>query len=115
LKPLPCEGDELIKRCIDDCIRSGLITEKDRVIAVNELDMPYAYVIYDHSRAENVAVIREWLECQGIIPAGRYGEWEYYNSDHALLAGKKAAEKARAFSVNKQGRNCSLKVAETII
>jgi UDP-galactopyranose mutase len=114
LKPLPCEGDELIKRCIDDCIRSGLITEKDSIIAANELDMPYAYVIYDHSRAENVAVIREWLECQGIIPAGRYGEWEYYNSDHALLAGKKAAEKARAFGVNKRGRR-EVKAAEAII
>jgi len=26
------------------------------------------------------------------VLAGRYAEWEYYNSDHAFVAGKKAAE-----------------------
>jgi len=57
--------------------------------------MPYAYVVYDHSRAESVALIREWLSEQQIILAGRYSEWEYFNSDHAFLAGRKAAETAR--------------------
>ena len=52
--------------------------------------------MYDHARPKNVAVIREWLERQGILLAGRYSEWEYYNSDHAFLAGKKAAENVRA-------------------
>ena len=27
--------------------------------------------------------------------AGRYSEWEYYNSDHAFLAGKRAADEVR--------------------
>jgi protoporphyrinogen oxidase len=49
-------------------------------------------VIYDHGRAERVARIRKWLEKFDILLAGRYSEWEYYNSDHAFIAGKKAAE-----------------------
>ena len=36
---------------------------------------PYAYVIYDHARAENVARIRTWLASKGITLAGRYSEW----------------------------------------
>ncbi len=32
-----------------------------------------------------------------MLLAGRYGEWEYYNSDHAFLAGRKTAEAARDF------------------
>jgi UDP-galactopyranose mutase len=52
-------------------------------------------VVYDHDRAKNVKVIREWLRKQDIILAGRYSEWEYYNSDHAFLAGKKAAQSVR--------------------
>ncbi|MBT1073435.1 NAD(P)-binding protein [Pelotalea chapellei] len=95
LKPLPCEGPALIQRCVEDCTKIGLIKRGDRIITANELDMPHAYVIYDHTRARNVATIRTWLEANNIIPAGRYGEWEYYNSDHALLAGKQAAEKVR--------------------
>ena len=57
--------------------------------------MPYAYVVYDHARAAHVATIRDWLERRDILLAGRYGEWEYYNTDHAFLAGKKAADLCR--------------------
>jgi hypothetical protein len=49
--------------------------------------------VYDHARAANVALVREWLATQDIELAGRYSEWEYYNSDHAFLAGKKVAER----------------------
>jgi hypothetical protein len=39
-----------------------------------------------------VATIKAWLAEHDIVLSGRYSEWEYYNSDHAFLAGKKAAE-----------------------
>jgi UDP-galactopyranose mutase len=95
LKPLPCDGHDLIRRCIDDCLRVGLIREDDPVWAANQVDMPFAYVVYDHARPANVARIRQWLESHDVHLAGRYSEWEYYNSDHAFLAGKSAAEKVR--------------------
>lgn len=95
-KPLPCTDEALIDLCIADCIRVGLLREDDQIIARNQVDMPYAYVVYDHGRAQNFKVINEWCARQGIILAGRYSEWQYYNSDHAFLAGRKAAEKARA-------------------
>jgi len=95
-KPLPLDGEELIERCIADCIKVGMMREDDRVITANQVDMPYAYVVYDHARAENVATVRAWMEQHDIVLAGRYSEWEYYNSDHAFLAGKKAAERVKA-------------------
>lgn len=91
-KPLPVDGDALIQRCIDDCHRVGIFGPDDPVWAANQVDMPVAYVVYDHSRAANVTLIRDWLSSQDIVLAGRYAEWEYYNSDHAFVAGKKAAE-----------------------
>jgi UDP-galactopyranose mutase len=91
-KPLPCDGEALIDRCIEDCIAVGMITREDAIVARNQVDMPYAYVVYDHARAANVETIRHWLRARDIELAGRYSEWEYYNSDHAFLAGKKAAE-----------------------
>jgi UDP-galactopyranose mutase len=94
-KPLPCDGDALIQRCIEDCHRVGIFNANDPVWAANQVDMPVAYVVYDHDRARNVAHIREWLSHQDIVLAGRYAEWEYYNSDHAFIAGKKAAEQVR--------------------
>lgn len=91
--PLPLEGEALNQRCIEDCIRVGLFTEEDPVLTASQTDIPCAYVIYDHQRLKNVTLIREWLLKYDISLAGRYSEWEYYNSDHAFLAGKKAAEK----------------------
>ncbi|OFA03699.1 NAD(P)-binding protein [Duganella sp. HH101] len=95
-KPLPAEGDALVDRCVADCVRTGFLTPQDRVLAANQLDLPYAYVVYDHARTPSVATIRAWLTQYDIVLAGRYSEWEYYNSDHAFLAGKAAAETVRA-------------------
>jgi UDP-galactopyranose mutase len=91
-KPLPLDGDALIARCVADCVAVGMLTADDRLITANQVDMPYAYVIYDQARAANVATVKDWLARYDIVLAGRYSEWEYYNSDHAFLAGKKAAD-----------------------
>jgi protoporphyrinogen oxidase len=72
-----------------------MITDDDPLLCASEVDMPYAYVVYDHARSDNVALIRQWLLTQDIHLSGRYSEWEYYNSDHAFLAGKRAAENVR--------------------
>lgn len=93
-KPLPCDGDQLVERCIADCRRVGMIGPDDPILATAQCDLPYAYVVYDHGRMEAVKEIREWLAGHDILLAGRYSEWEYYNSDHAFIAGKKAAEQA---------------------
>jgi UDP-galactopyranose mutase len=92
-KPLPCDGDALVRRCVEDCRRVGMIGADDPILVANQVDMPYAYVVYDHARARNVATIREWLADHDVLLAGRYSEWEYYNSDHAFVAGRNAARR----------------------
>jgi UDP-galactopyranose mutase len=91
---LPCDGDALIERCIRDCHKVGIFKPEDPVWAAMQCDLPYAYVVYDHARKEAVELIRQWLADKDILLAGRYSEWEYYNSDHAFIAGRKAAETA---------------------
>ena len=100
-KPLPCDGQALIDRCIADCVKVGMFTAEDAIVAANQVDMPYAYVVYDHDRAAHVETIRKWVAKANILLAGRYSEWEYYNSDHAFVAGKRAA--AQAEKMNQQG------------
>ncbi|WP_413730889.1 NAD(P)-binding protein [Sodalis sp. RH22] len=96
LKPLPAEGKQLIDRCIAECIAVGMFSAEDTVITANQIDIPYAYVIYDHAREQNIATVRQWLLLHDIVLSGRYSEWEYYNSDHAFIAGKTAAEKVKS-------------------
>lgn len=90
--PLPLDDTALTARCVADCIRVGIIRAEDEILMASHADMPYAYVVYDHHREKNVEIIRQWLLTQDIHLSGRYSEWEYYNSDHAFLAGKRAAE-----------------------
>ena len=101
-KPLPLDGHALIERCIADCIKVGIFHADDIVDVANQVDMPYAYVVYDHRRAQNVATVKSWLAQYDILLAGRYSEWEYYNSDHAFIAGKKAAETLLALAARPQ-------------
>jgi UDP-galactopyranose mutase len=94
-KPLPCDGDDLVQLCLRDCRRVGLLRDDDELWTANQVDMPCAYVVYDHERKHSVDLIRRWLNQHDILLAGRYSEWEYYNSDHAFTAGKNIAEQAR--------------------
>ncbi|MDB5846197.1 MAG: glycosyl transferase group 1, partial [Polaromonas sp.] len=79
-------------------IEVGMFTKDDAILAAHQVDMPYAYVVYDHDRAAHVETIRNWVARSNIILAGRYSEWEYYNSDHAFVAGRNAAAQAEALN-----------------
>jgi UDP-galactopyranose mutase len=68
-----------------------MLREDDQAITAAMADMPYAYVVYDHARVANVALLPGWMARYDIVLARRYSEWEYYNSDHAFIAGRKAA------------------------
>lgn len=107
-KPLPCDGDALVQRCVDDCRRVGIIGEDDPIWVANQCDLPYAYVVYDHARAANVATIRTWLAEHDVVLAGRYSEWEYYNSDHAFLAGRTAAQTVETLRRRDRGGRAAL-------
>ena len=39
-----------------------------------------------------VKTIREYLLQHDIYTVGRFGEWAYYNTDHSILAGKRAVD-----------------------
>lgn len=95
-KPLPVDGQALIDLCLADCRRIGLLRDDDTLLASNQVDMPCAYVVYDHARAANVELIRNWLSSFGVVLAGRYSEWACYNSDHAFMAGRRAAQECLA-------------------
>lgn len=105
-KPLPCDGDALIARCLDDCRRVGIVGADDPLWAACQVDLPYAYVVYDHGRAKHVARIRRWLAAHDVTLAGRYSEWEYYNSDHAFVSGRNAAQ-----AVEEQSRRSAFRTA----
>ncbi len=91
-KPLPAQGEALTQLVIEHCKSVGILHPSDPILVAGEVDIPYAYVVPDLNKDAAVARIQRWLEPQGIISAGRFGEWKYLNTDHCFLAGKRAAE-----------------------
>jgi UDP-galactopyranose mutase len=66
-----------IENLLDDLNKMGFIRKTDKVTAINIIDMPYAYVIFDDKRKKSLQVIKEFLKKCGIFSIGRYGAWEY--------------------------------------
>ena len=96
-KPLPCDGDELVRLCIEDCRRGrsdpGRRPNLGRRAMRSAVTLTWSTITA--ARAPWRAFANGWPS-DDILLAGRYSEWEYYNSDHAFIAGKKAAEQVRA-------------------
>ena len=59
---------------------------------------PYAYVIYDLDHRRNTDLVLKWLASFGITSFGRFGAFEYINTDEAV---RRARETAHAFATSK--------------
>jgi hypothetical protein len=66
----------VIRECLVGAIEGALqpIEQgQEPLLTSNQVDIPYAYVIYDHGRTARLALIRDWLANFDMILAGRYG------------------------------------------
>jgi UDP-galactopyranose mutase len=102
-KPLPAEGDELARRCVEDLRRLGVMAAEDPILAVCQTDLPYAHVVEEVGRRERVRLMRAWLLEREILLAGRFSEWEDYDSDRAFIAGRDAALHADTLNARLRG------------
>jgi len=87
----PLDRDRILDEAIDALRMAGILLPDDRIELVHAEEILPAYVIYDLDHAANVDVIRSWLAEHGIVLAGRFGEWQYFNMDHAMKSGRDAA------------------------
>jgi UDP-galactopyranose mutase len=87
------DPERLRDRVVEDLAKTRIITERDEIEVCDTSTFKYAYVIYDLDHRKNVGIIHDYLESSNIIPIGRFGEWEYFNMDKAILSGKDAASR----------------------
>jgi UDP-galactopyranose mutase len=82
-------------RALDDAVQalrmSGILRPDDRIELVHGEEIVPAYVIYHLGHAASLDIIRSWLAEHEIVLAGRFGEWQYFNMDHAMSSGRDAA------------------------
>jgi UDP-galactopyranose mutase len=90
------DEDLLLAKTISGLKRARVLEDDDRIELEHMQAIEPAYVIYDLAHARNVDIIRSWLAENGITIAGRFGEWQYANMDHAMRSGMNAARAAIA-------------------
>jgi UDP-galactopyranose mutase len=88
----PLDRERAIADTIAGLRAADILRADDRIELVHAEEIAPAYVIYDLDHGSNVATIRQWLLEHDIWAAGRFGEWQYHNMDHAMKSGQEAAE-----------------------
>ncbi len=59
-------------------------------------DVRYAYPVYTHERGAIISQIKDWLAQRQIFTLGRFGEWEYINSDQCVAKALALGRELRA-------------------
>ncbi len=82
------ESDEALARLAVAGLRKlRLLSDSDEIAATRVVRLPFGYPVPTHERARIVGDAAAWLESRGIWTLGRFGQWDYINSDEALHRG----------------------------
>jgi protoporphyrinogen oxidase len=87
----PLDEESLVARVVDALRRTGILREEDRIVVEDQIDIPFAYVVFDFQRESSLRAIHEWMQSAGLYPCGRFGEWGYHWSFEAIESGRRVA------------------------
>jgi protoporphyrinogen oxidase len=86
----PSPGPDLEREVVDGMIAAGLL-KREELIFTDRSDVRHAYVVFDHGYDERRAISLRWLEQNGIEPLGRFGRFDYDNSDQCVIKARALA------------------------
>jgi protoporphyrinogen oxidase len=84
---LPATDETLLERTIDWLMGNDYIASSEDILVCHVIGVPYGYPVYSHDRGDIVSSITSWLEGHGIHSIGRFGPWNYANSDECMRQG----------------------------
>lgn len=95
--------DERAPSSIVDDVVAGMETagllRKDEVLFSDTSWHRFAYIVYDHELESRRDASIRWCEDAGILPLGRFGHYDYHNSDQCVIAAREASERLLARAV----------------
>ncbi len=87
-KPLPVSLEDLEGHVIGAAEKMGLLCAPDIDVTDCRI-LPYANVVFERGMTGRRKIVRDYLAEKGILPVGRFGEWDYLWTDQSYLSGKK--------------------------
>jgi protoporphyrinogen oxidase len=91
--PMTIPPPALIENSLDAMERMGL-ADRASVAFTHHKHIAWGNVVFDLGMERRRDRVRAFVAGQGIVLAGRFGEWGYLWSDQALLSGRRAVGKA---------------------
>ena len=88
---MPLDRDHLVERVTRALKQTGILQDSDRIVVEDQIDIPFAYVVFDFNREPSLRTIHTWMESVGLYPCGRFGEWGYHWSFEAIESGRRVA------------------------
>ena len=86
----PFPGEEFEREILAGFANAGLI-EEGEVLFTDRSTVSHAYVVFDHEYERRRGAALGWLEEQGLTPLGRFGRYEYDNSDQCVIKARELA------------------------
>ena len=90
-------GPELEEEVLAGLVRAGLI-RRDQVRFTDRSDQDRAYVVYVPGHAARREASLAWMESAGLLPLGRFGRYDYDNSDQCVAKARSLAARLMAHS-----------------
>lgn len=88
----PFPGMDLEEDMLQGMETAGLL-KRDEVLFTDRSQVNHAYVVFDHDYHKRRDLALGWMNDQGLHPLGRFGRFEYDNSDQCVIKARaKAAE-----------------------
>jgi protoporphyrinogen oxidase len=90
LGPTP-DPDRTARETVAGLVRCGVFAAED-VAFTKVYDNRYAYILYEHGLEGRVDAVRSYAKTLGLDLVGRFGNYNYYNSDRCVRAALDLAE-----------------------
>jgi protoporphyrinogen oxidase len=87
----PLEKEDILPRTINCLIEMGFLRNRNDVVWSHYTDVKIAYPVPTHDRRFIVNKIKSYLAELDIYTIGRFGEWDYINSDECIRRGMELA------------------------
>ena len=90
----PPEPRAVIAKVVEDLVTMRFLSSPEVVKERASHRFSPAYVIHDRARPRRIRQVHDAMRRRGVIPAGRFGEWHFFNMDHSIDSGQRAAREA---------------------
>lgn len=85
-------GPEVEEQVVEGMVTAGLL-RREELLFTDRSWHRFAYIVYDHELEARRDASLRWCEENGIVALGRFGHYDYHNSDQCVIAARTTAEK----------------------